>query len=180
MPKIDYSKMIIYKLSCVDVNVKYVYVGYTTHFYKKKHDHKYQTNIKRYETLYSIINANGGWTNWRMTLLEKVSCANGAELNEKVEKWKKLYNCTEIYPEFTETPQNTPKKEEIKNPLQCEDCLKTFVKKYGLRRHLLGRCKAEETKESLKKTISEQQEIIQRLTKELCNYKILFNRIMTT
>ena len=176
MPKIDYSKMVIYKLSCRDLTVKYVHIGYTTHFYKKKHDHKHQTNAKQNETLYSIINANGGWEKWKMEILEKVSCANKAELEEKVEKWKKLYDCTEM-------PQNTPiipKKEEIKNPLQCEECMKTFVKKYCLKRHLLGRCNAEENKETLKKTISEQQEIIQRLTKELNNYKTLFNGIMTT
>jgi hypothetical protein len=42
MPKklIDYSKTIIYKIVCNDLNIKDVYVGHTTNFIKSKALHK--------------------------------------------------------------------------------------------------------------------------------------------
>ena len=42
MPRkeIDYSKTVIYKIVCNDLNVKDVYVGHTTDFTKRKASHK--------------------------------------------------------------------------------------------------------------------------------------------
>ena len=42
MPRkeIDYSKTVIYKIVCNDLNVKDVYVGHTTDFTKRKATHK--------------------------------------------------------------------------------------------------------------------------------------------
>ena len=42
MPKreIDYSKTIIYRIICKDVNIKDIYIGYTTNFSQKKYAHK--------------------------------------------------------------------------------------------------------------------------------------------
>ena len=42
MPKteIDYSKSVIYKIVCDDLNVKDCYVGSTTNFIKRKRHHK--------------------------------------------------------------------------------------------------------------------------------------------
>ena len=46
MPKkdIDYSKTIIYKIVCNDLNITDVYVGHTTNFIKRKARHKYDCN----------------------------------------------------------------------------------------------------------------------------------------
>ena len=47
MPKknIDYSKTIIYKIVCKDINIKDCYVGSTTDFIRRKNRHK--LNSKR-------------------------------------------------------------------------------------------------------------------------------------
>ena len=174
MPKIDYSKMEIYKLSCKDAAVKYVYIGYTTCFYKKKHDHKHNCIVKSYEPLYSFINIHGGWDNWEMKLLERISCANQKDLDEKVNQWLILYDSPKMpqnapkspenAPNSPEKPQNAPNRTEMEqpiNPLQCQSCMKTFMKKYGLNRHQReGRCKGEETIQSLKERVAYQQQLI--------------------
>jgi len=167
MPKIDYSKMEIYKISCKDAAVKYVYIGYTTCFYKKKYDHKHNCIVKSYEPLYSFINIHGGWDNWEMKLLERISCANQTELDEKMNQWLILYDCPKMPQNAPNSPKNAPKcpekpqNEQPKNPLQCQCCMKTFMKKYGLNRHQReGRCKAEETIQSLKERLAHQQQLI--------------------
>ena len=38
--KVDYSKSMIYKLCCKDVNIKEIYVGSTTNLIKRKYQHK--------------------------------------------------------------------------------------------------------------------------------------------
>ena len=42
MPKveIDYSNIIIYKITCNDPNITDAYVGHTTNFVQRKHCHK--------------------------------------------------------------------------------------------------------------------------------------------
>ena len=38
--ELDYSNTIIYKIYCNDKNINDVYVGHTTNFTKRKHQHK--------------------------------------------------------------------------------------------------------------------------------------------
>ena len=49
MPKkiIDYSKTIIYKLVCNDLNTTDVYVGHTTNYVKRKASHKERCNNEK-------------------------------------------------------------------------------------------------------------------------------------
>jgi hypothetical protein len=66
---IDYSKTIIYKIVCKDVNITYLYVGSTTDFIRRKSEHKNCTvkNTKKSNLyVYEFINENGGWDNWEM------------------------------------------------------------------------------------------------------------------
>ena len=51
MPKkeIDYSKTIIYKIVCNDLNIKDCYIGSTTSFTKRKNRHKSNCNNKKTE-----------------------------------------------------------------------------------------------------------------------------------
>ena len=46
MPKvaIDYSKTVIYKIVCKDLNVNYKYVGQTTNLNKRRNQHKSSCN----------------------------------------------------------------------------------------------------------------------------------------
>ena len=67
MPKkvIDYSKGLVYKLVCNDLNVKDCYVGSTTNFSKRKNVHKSDCNnirSSRYNyRLYQVMRENNGW-----------------------------------------------------------------------------------------------------------------------
>ena len=82
MPKkdIDYSKTIIYKIVCNDLNITDVYVGHTTNFINRKAKHKANcNNINRKEHNYKIYNTirdNGGFENWSMIKIEKFQDCN--------------------------------------------------------------------------------------------------------
>ena len=76
--KIDYGHTIIYKISCKDIKVKHVYVGYTTNFIQRKYFHK--NNCINHEAtnyddrLYAVIRKHGGWENWKMENIHICSC----------------------------------------------------------------------------------------------------------
>ena len=86
MPKknIDFSKTIIYKIVCNDLNITDVYVGHTTNFIKRKATHKSNcNNINRKAYNYKIYNTirdNGGFENWSMIEIEKFQDCN--DINE--------------------------------------------------------------------------------------------------
>ena len=86
MPKVpaDYSKGFIYKLCCLDVNVKEIYIGSSTNFKQRKSLHKSDcNNEKRKEYnryVYKYIRDNGGWDNWTMIELHKYPCNDKREL----------------------------------------------------------------------------------------------------
>lgn len=92
MPRlsIDYSKTIIYKLVCKDINIKELYVGHTTDFTSRKYCHKSRCNNLNSEhynsLLYQFIRENGNWENWEMVMIEEVSCTNaiGAAKQERL------------------------------------------------------------------------------------------------
>jgi hypothetical protein len=95
MPKkiIDYSKTIIYKIVCNDLNITDVYVGHTTNFIKRKAQHKSNcNNIHRKEHNYKIYNTirqNGGFENWSMIEIEKFQDCN--DINEASAKERYYY-----------------------------------------------------------------------------------------
>jgi len=80
MPKIttDYSKTIMYKIVCNDLNVKECYVGHTINMTKRKYKHKSACNNENANAynfkIYKIIRENGGWDNWTMLLVEEFPC----------------------------------------------------------------------------------------------------------
>jgi len=90
MPRkeIDYSKTVIYKIVCRDVNVKDLYVGATTEFTKRKYAHKQHcTNPKSQKHdfyVYKFIRDNGGWENWDM--IEICKYANCKDANEQAKR----------------------------------------------------------------------------------------------
>ena len=77
---INYNNTTIYKLCCTDLTVKDIYVGHTTNFTKRKAFHKYSTNNTSdplYNTYkYNFIRNNGGWDNWSMIEIIKISCVD--------------------------------------------------------------------------------------------------------
>ncbi len=90
MPKlpIDYSKTIIYKIVCKDVNIKDVYVGQTTNLQKRLALHKrcckYENDKKYNYKLYQHIRANGGFSNWDIIMVyEYTDCKNKLQASQK-------------------------------------------------------------------------------------------------
>ncbi len=93
MPKttIDYSKIVIYKIVCNDLNVKDIYIGSTTNFIKRKTAHKNATmnekHPKHNAKKYQFINENGGWNNFTMLEIEKYPCVDGNEARLRERYW---------------------------------------------------------------------------------------------
>ena len=93
MPKTpkDFSKSIIYKLCCKDVNIKEIYVGSTTNFTKRKDTHKSSCNNVNGEKynyyVYQFIRENGRFENWEMVLVEKYPCNDVLELKQRERYW---------------------------------------------------------------------------------------------
>ena len=119
MPKnnIDYSKTIIYKIVCKDINIKDCYVGSTTDFVRRKSEHKKKSK-KSNIYIYEFIRENGNWENWEMIEIEKYNAVDKldalkkeryfleelkATLNKKIpSRTKKEYDkeWKEAYPEY--------------------------------------------------------------------------------
>ena len=100
MPKnnINYSNTIIYKIVCNDLNIKDLYIGFTTDFYNRKSSHKCNCNLengKNYDlNIYKCIRANGGWNNWSMIEIEKFSCKDSLEARARERYWCEQLNAT--------------------------------------------------------------------------------------
>lgn len=98
MPRrdIDYSKTIIYKIVCNDLNITYTYVGSTTDLTKRKNQHKTDCNnpngAGHNYKLYTTIRENGGWSNWSVVLVENYPCDSGTEARKRERYFYELYN----------------------------------------------------------------------------------------
>jgi hypothetical protein len=90
----DYSKTILYKIFCKDINITDVFISYTTDFETKLNDHKSKcNNINTIENLklYASIRSNGNWDNWNMIEFEKYPCNSRTEVNSRLrEIYKQL------------------------------------------------------------------------------------------
>ena len=118
--KIDYSKAIIYKLVCNDLNVMDLYVGSTTRFSHRKANHKSgctNPNSKHYNyNVYQFIRANGDWCNWSMIEVEKYPCTDANELRSRERYWIEQLNATlnKCVPGRTQKQWHEHHKERIK------------------------------------------------------------------
>ena len=93
MPKVDmdYSKTIIYKIVCKDVNIKELYVGHTTNFTKRKNCHKstcHNINNKCHNYyIYQFIREHGNWDNWDMIEIEKYNAIDRLDAGKRERYW---------------------------------------------------------------------------------------------
>jgi hypothetical protein len=93
MPKteIDYSNTIIYKITCKDPEIKDVYVGHTTNFVQRKHAHKQGCNNHKsanYDCkLYNTMRERGGWSNWKMEIINFFNCRDHYEARQKEQEY---------------------------------------------------------------------------------------------
>ena len=96
LKNIDYSKTVIYSITCKDTSLNYIYVGNTTDFNTRRGNHERHCNNPNdpaYNTnIYTIIRANGGWDNFQMLLIEHYPCNNGIEA-----KTRENYNVIRLH-----------------------------------------------------------------------------------
>ena len=111
--KIDYSKTIIYKICCRDLNTTELYVGHTVCMRRRKNQHKSSCNKEKTKgynyNVYQFIRANGGWNNWDMIEVERYNAVNGYDSKKRERYWieelKATLNCklpTQTQKEYVE------------------------------------------------------------------------------
>ena len=86
----DYSKIVIYKICCNDLNITDIYVGHTTDIVKRRYKHKSDCCNEKYKhhnlKVYQFIRANGGWDNWSVIEIDKRPCLDFEEAT-KIERY---------------------------------------------------------------------------------------------
>lgn len=93
MPRkpIDFSRTVIYKIVCNDLNISDCYVGHTINFIKRKNAHKTDccnSNSPNYNLqLYQFIRVHGGFDNWSMIEIEKYPCTDVYEACKRERYW---------------------------------------------------------------------------------------------
>ena len=143
MPRlpIDYSKTIIYKIVCNDLNITDVYVGSTTDFTRRKNEHRRNcTNdkLKKYNLkAYQMIRVNGGWDNFTMIEIEKYPCIDSNEARARERHYFELLNAklNTIYPIRSKKEYNEANKELMKEHIKeyrkvNKEHIKDYQKKY--------------------------------------------------
>lgn len=127
MPKINYSKLKIYKLYCKDKSVKDIFVESTSNLTVKRAIHKRNLISKPDDNISLVINANGGWKNWNTCILEEYSCNNSKEAAEREKYWYNLAVNLKSPENTLKTTENTLKITE-KSLKNIEPTLKTTEK----------------------------------------------------
>ena len=100
MPRkpIDYSKTYFYKIVCKDTSITDCYVGHTTDFIKRKHQHKYScynSNLNSFGIgVYEFIRQHGQWDNWEMILIDIEKCENSLVAHQRERFYKEQLNAT--------------------------------------------------------------------------------------
>lgn len=93
---VNYAETIIYKIVCKDLTIKSVYVGHTTNFRRRKHNHKSvcdNENRKEYNlNVYKFIRENGGWNNFEMIMVEEYNCENSLQAHQRERYWVETLN----------------------------------------------------------------------------------------
>ena len=132
MPRtvIDYSKCIIYKIVCKDLNESYCYVGHTTNFTRRKNSHKTacsNKNVRDYSMkVYEKIREVGGWDNWEIIVIEEYKdCENSYQAKKKEREWiEKIANLN------TQIPLRTEKERKAKYYSENSEKVKAEHAKY--------------------------------------------------
>ena len=91
---------VIYKIYCLDENIKECYIGSTGNFAFRKGQHKRvcnnsSDNNKSYNLkVYTFIRANGGFTNWEFEVLETFNTIDKQDLKKIERKYIETNNST--------------------------------------------------------------------------------------
>ena len=89
---VNYAEACVYKIYCIDPNIKECYVGSTCNFRTRKTCHKTRCNNEKYKCynskVYKFIRENGGFENWDVIVLKKYpDCKDERELNKYEREW---------------------------------------------------------------------------------------------
>jgi hypothetical protein len=134
MPRlpINYSKTIIYKIVCNDLNITDCYVGHTTDFIRRKANHRSDcTNEKKggYNSkVCKTMRENGGWDNCSMIEIEKYPCKDANEACAREREWFEILhsNLNTSFPQRTKEEYRYINKENIsgdkKVRVVCNTC----------------------------------------------------------
>jgi hypothetical protein len=165
MPRlpIDYSKTIIYKIVCNDLNITDVYVGFTTDFTRRKGEHKRKINNEKSKSynfkVYQTIRDNGGWDNFTMVLVEYYPCTCSIEAHLRERYYYELLNASLN----TKIPSRTINEYRKDN----KEVLKEKTKQY----YKNNKEKFKEYSEINKQKINEQRKQFREVNKEKLNEK---------
>jgi len=126
----DYSNTIIYKITCLDPIITDVYVGHTTNFVQRKQCHKYTCINEKSDSynckLYKTIRCNGGWSNWKMEIINFFNCVNHYEARQKEQEYFLLLNANlntiEPLPKPKIKTDITPIETNNQNIIYCQPC----------------------------------------------------------
>ncbi len=114
----------VYKLCCIDPEIKEIYVGSTKNLRVRKNQHKTRCNNendKKYTySVYQFIRANGGFSNWDVIQLERVEFNTKYELHAKERHYIETLNASlnKVIPTRTDTQWREDNKEKIKGQIQ--------------------------------------------------------------
>jgi hypothetical protein len=143
---IDYSNTIIYKITCREKLVTDIYVGHTVDFVKRKNAHKLSCTHSKYKNhnckVYQVIRANGGWTNWKMDIINVFDCKDLSEAKQKEQEYFISLNATLNSIEPFPTPTTVEQKciiepIVIKENFHCSLCKIKFNSKKAMDTHIL-------------------------------------------
>ena len=84
---VNYNQSVIYKICCMNLDIHDIYIGSTTIFRNRKHNHKSAcNNINDPDHniyIYKFIRDNGGWDNWTMIQIESYNANDKRDLESR-------------------------------------------------------------------------------------------------
>ena len=189
MPKINYSKTIIFKLSCKNPEVKEYFLNHTTDVRSCKYNYKNDCKKNRKGVIYDTINAHGGWYNWSYDIVEYYcDCTTKSDAIKRLQYWKENLekNASDIFapklhPTAPKCTQIAPKLHPTApTHITCIFCKMSFTRNSSMKRHL-KLCKFNPENANFNKQISEEIQMnqIQKIQEENLNneFKIGFEMI---
>jgi hypothetical protein len=172
MPKVDYSKCVIYKIQHRWKD-ELLYIGSTTNFAKRKVQHKsqcYNTNNRLYNAkLYQSIRDNGGWEEFNMVVIKEFPCENRrqaeAEEDRCIREMKSYLNMLRAYVSKEER-QQYQKEYDKEYREQNRDKLKDKKKEYYEQNKQEISEKRKMYREANKQEISEKKKMYREVNKQ--------------
>ena len=101
MPKkpVDYTNTHFYKIVCKDLTISHCYVGHTSNFKRRQHEHKRtyydeKDHVHYNIYLYDFIRKNGGWDNFEMILVKTQECEGSLHARQIERQYIEELNAT--------------------------------------------------------------------------------------